>query len=83
MQDRYTIYGIFLFLICIVWHIWKQEEEIKLLREAITQQQRQVDKQTEVIEAQREYIIFLETDWLKNRLVHPDNQKNNPLHRQI
>lgn len=83
MQDRFVTYGIFLLAVYIVWHIWGQQDEIELLREAIKQQQGQMDKQTEVIEAQKEYIILLEAYWLNNRSIYPNNQRDNPLHQQI
>ncbi len=60
MKDRLAIYGVILVALYIGTYIWNQKEGINLLKEQIIEYDSTLKKQRELINAQEEYIKFLE-----------------------
>ncbi len=60
MKDRLTLYGIILLGFYIGLYIWDQKERVSFLEGIIIESESTLKKQRELIDAQREYIDFLE-----------------------
>ena len=62
MKDRLALYGIILLALYIGLYIWNQKERVAVLDGIVIESQATLKKQRELIDAQREYINFLEAD---------------------
>jgi hypothetical protein len=62
MKDRLTLCGIILLAFYIGLYIWDQKEKVALLDGIVIESRATLKKQRELIDAQREYINFLEVD---------------------
>lgn len=62
MKDRLAIYGVILLAFYIGTYMWNQKESISLLKEQLIEYNSTLKKQRELIDAQEEYIKFLERE---------------------